>query len=461
MGELDGAHPPPDLWQRAMAVSTRESLPPRVPRRILSLAGVVAVCLAGLLIVATRNDDHSADTLPVMMPGAIGRSAPPRSWTVGALPASHGRVPPYMTYSLLDVAVSTPDDAWIVGNRPRRITGVAPLAWHWDGTAWRDVPVPRSSPRASLFAVTSISPIDAWAVGTTDDSAPGQSGNPLALHWDGARWKTVPDAAPAGGALLGVDHTGPNDVWAVGLMGGVRTTPLVQRWDGTHWKRVQLPRLPAGVVALQSLDAVSPNDVWITSGPWAEVSVVLHWDGRTLKRMPDPFGPNNPAQSITATSPNDVWAVGSARNSCLNAHAIPLAAHWNGRRWTYHEPQRFGTDTLLEQVVALAPDDVWALGRSFTKHVHPNRCREPKAGFGVTEGTTRMEFHHWDGKRWSAKPADARLGLASGSLSLAVSADGVGWIVGSDTYNTLVARLIDGTFTSVPHPRDRTPRFRG
>ena len=81
-----------------------------------------------------------------------------------------------------------------------------PLVEHFDGTAWRVVPVPHVT-GGELFDIAVVSPSDIWAVGGTASAA-------LTMHFDGKQWKRV--AAPVA-ALFGVAALSTNDVWAVGI----------------------------------------------------------------------------------------------------------------------------------------------------------------------------------------------------------------------------------------------------
>src|SRR5689334_725918 len=62
----------------------------------------------------------------------------------------------------------------------------------------------------SLASVSAGSATDAWAVGQM------RSRKPLALHWNGARWAQVPTPAPGafGSFLSGVADVSPADAWA-------------------------------------------------------------------------------------------------------------------------------------------------------------------------------------------------------------------------------------------------------
>ncbi len=63
-----------------------------------------------------------------------------------------------------------------------------PLILHWNGTAWRRIRTPVPANGGQLIAVYTVSGRNAWAVGCTKNFGNPQA-KPLALHWNGARWK--------------------------------------------------------------------------------------------------------------------------------------------------------------------------------------------------------------------------------------------------------------------------------
>jgi hypothetical protein len=154
-----------------------------------------------------------------------------------------------------------------------------------------------------------------WAAGARDAWAVGDG--LTILHWDGARWSSVPapplaailDAAarqdttardpipdlplpappgdrapraPAAPALLAIWGSSPRDVWAVGRHG------LVLRWDGERWSLVE-NRVPDSLGAIWGASA---RDVWAAGGGYrdprgtVEGSVLLHWDGARFALQP-------------------------------------------------------------------------------------------------------------------------------------------------------------------------------
>jgi len=95
-------------------------------------------------------------------------------------------------FNELDGAVATaPTNAWAVGfTRDSAALAFAPLAEHWDGSAWRIVATaPVTADDNRLHAVAMISASDGWAVGESNvftSTAAVTSG--LIEHWNGNAW---------------------------------------------------------------------------------------------------------------------------------------------------------------------------------------------------------------------------------------------------------------------------------
>jgi hypothetical protein len=129
--------------------------------------------------------------------------------------------------------------------------------------------------------------------------------------------------------------------------------------------------------------------------------------------------------AVDAAAADDAWAVGHSLNTPGEGEDFGgLAAradHWDGARWAATAvPAIDGAiDTALEDVAAVASDDVWAVGRA--------------QFLGVDEFSTvsRPLIVHWDGREWSAVPAPGvgpeRVGSLAGIVVLA--ADDI-WAVG-------------------------------
>ena len=110
-------------------------------------------------------------------------------------------------------------------------------------------------------------------------------------------------------------------------------------------------------------------------------------------------------QNVAVVSPNDIWQVWYA-----------ATGHWNGSAWSAVSPA--GNFVALSGVVAVATDDVWAVG------IAPD-------GAGGNNAVTE----HWDGSAWSIVPApngltDPNGKAASQLVSVAAASSNNVWAVG-------------------------------
>jgi len=117
------------------------------------------------------------------------------------------------------VAATSASDAWSVGSYSNPKFLARTLIEHWDGTRWCRVASPNVGTQAnSLHGVTTISPADAWAVGSYNAAAGGTY--TLIEHWNGTTWSRVKSPNPSVpylyNYLTGVAAKSPSSVWAVG-----------------------------------------------------------------------------------------------------------------------------------------------------------------------------------------------------------------------------------------------------
>lgn len=112
-------------------------------------------------------------------------------------------------------------DLWAVGGDGNSKA----FAWRFDGTQWRDVPLPGAlATTHSLFKVWGRSADDVWFVGSKG----------LCLHWTGAAFETV--TTPTNRTLFTIHGTSTRLV-AVGGFG----TGVVLEHDGAAWSDVSPP----------------------------------------------------------------------------------------------------------------------------------------------------------------------------------------------------------------------------
>ncbi|MFH9617260.1 hypothetical protein ACH4MM_26660 [Streptomyces pratensis] len=161
--------------------------------------------------------------------------------------------------SLLDVDTGS-DGTWAVGFAQIEVSRTwneekggwitesrhAGIARHFDGTAWRDMPLPElPGDYWYLNAVRAVSAEDVWAAGYD-----GESGGPLLMHYDGTSWSkaTAPGVTDRPGHAHGLSVTPGGGVWLVGedwSPADGTTRALVARHDGRKWRRAAVPDVNA------------------------------------------------------------------------------------------------------------------------------------------------------------------------------------------------------------------------
>jgi hypothetical protein len=328
---------------------------PSTPARATARS-VVSTVVAGSVLAA----------LAVAAPAASARE--PGTWRAVDVPVDD--------MSLLhDVAAVAGDDAWAVGLR--RTSTQTPLAVHWDGVDWRAVTTdPAAKGQASFVGVDATAPDDVWAVGSSLVSSRAVTRVVThAQHWDGRRWSVVPtpDVGRFGGngSLADVDARTRTDAWAVGFSlgpgGGESQQAMIARWNGRRWTLVPAADAGGALTELRGVSAVGSSLAWAVGSALTEEGsqpLVQRWDGRAWSRVALPDLPGGTLNDVVATASDDVWAVGGLAGR-------PLALHFDGTAWTTLTPDVRSPVAWLRAVdvdddgtvhavgQALGPDDLW------------------------------------------------------------------------------------------------------
>jgi len=329
------------------------------------------------------------------------------------------------------VAEPVPGDLWVAVTRKRG----GRLA-HWDGAHWRLYPAIGFTGTSEVSNVLlAFSPDDVWAVGEASLD-PGVSPSPenlrkpwlkghlTALHWDGRRWRSV--AMPSLGRGAGEAYlrllrgSSPDSIWALGsytqyrrkLVEGKRKWVAVDEggevllhWDGRRWSRQPLP---TGQLATNRRDTFAVDDMavapdgalWCAGRRWFGpdnkgdlfVSVVLRMEAGRWRIMASSQSVSPPGDwrdvmvsSISLTSGDDVWVSGRTEPNGDGS----VLWHWDGSSWsvTSLDTAQLPGQSAASRVLALAPDDVWALCNGSTT---------------VKDGLERLQpsFLHYDGSAW-------------------------------------------------------------
>jgi hypothetical protein len=330
-------------------------------------------------------------------------SAAGSPWTVVASP-NPGAATTHV--ELRGVATVSPTEAWAVGSADLRS-----VIEHFNGTAWTITPNPHTGASDRLDAVAVTSATDAWAVGSSGDDNGGSRG--LIEHWNGTAWSIVPSPVlTANDILNGIAARSATDAWAVGATDFNGTT-LVEHWNGTSWTAVPAPSPGTLGNTLAGVTIIGANDAWAV-GTATDLPdqaprprpLALYWNGTawTEVAMPQPADfPNSVMAGVTGVASNDVWAVG-------NGVVSQLIEHWNGTAWTI-VPSPSTSGVLLNGVTAVGHNDVWAVGN------------------GNFFGSGKSFSERWNGTTWNTVPTPT--GSQGGELDAVASLpSGLVWAVG-------------------------------
>jgi hypothetical protein len=256
------------------------------------------------------------------------------------------------------------------------------LAW---AASWQIQASPNpSSTENYLNAVTSTSSMNAWAVGTFDNS--GGTRRTLIEHFDGANWTRTasPNVGSVDSELNGVRAVASGDVWAVGFWAdtGGSDHPLIEHFDGANWTVQTSPHKKGA--ELLAVGASSSANAWAVgylesgAGPFAE-----HWDGANWSIVNPPSIHSGRAMGATTTSTSNAWAVGGYVDS--NGNFKTLIEHYDGTGWTrMSSPNQSSTYNVLNAVSANSPSDIWAVG----EYQHASDLK------------LRITILHYDGSSW-------------------------------------------------------------
>ena len=187
----------------------------------------------------------------------------------------------------------------------------------------------------------------------------------MALRWNGSRWQSWPLPPHLTGFISDASAPSANDIWAVSYAGG-----YVLHWNGHHWAVVRHWRERG---ALTGVTALSASDVWVfgTTAAGLHGMGTWHFNGRTWTRV---NGLAGEIYRASAVSRHDIWAVAATRKG-------GFLEHYNGRTW---RQVRVGQgQARLDDVLAVARDDVWAVGNMAGRH-----------------GEGQLVVAHFDGRHW-------------------------------------------------------------
>jgi hypothetical protein len=319
------------------------------------------------------------------------------------------------------------------------LTALALLTWAATSQAqslcgsWNPVSMPAASGNG-LASVSASSAADVWAVWKA------------VYHWDGADWNLVP--APGIGnpdplgyadtAFSAVAAVAPGNAWIVGntsFLGTPQT--LVEHWNGSQWSVVPSPVVTGGS-GFDAVTALNANDAWAVgyrAGGLPEfqattVTLTAHWNGSGWTAVPSPNISNRTHRltDVVAIASNDVWAVGYYRN--MSELYKTLILHWTGSSWSIIPSPNFPGENHLFGVSGTSANDVWAVGSAWDG------------------AASRQIFLHWNGSAWSqvTGPGGPTACVGCSGDVLAMGPDDV-WAVGGT-----IGHWNGTEWTVVPNP---------
>jgi hypothetical protein len=204
----------------------------------------------------------------------------------------------------------------------------------------------------------------------------------------------APSPGPVGGSLQSVGAGSASFLLAVGSYQptlGTGPHTLSERWDGSRWSIVPTEHVPSSSEEqLESVSVIDPSHAWAVGTRWFQPTdgskqtqgapLVERWDGARWTVVSAPMFDGGELRGVLALADDDVWAVGLLDQA---TNDMALAMHWDGRRWkTFRTP-----GAAWEAVGGASGEDVWAVG-----------SREGSSGSAASA--------HWDGSRWTLVRGD-------------------------------------------------------
>ena len=222
--------------------------------------------------------------------------------------------PGLAAHTIYGLWAASVDDVWAVGS----VAGRSGFVWHYDGVAWRDVPVPLEVPAVDDFG-DAVGFFKVW--GGADGRPWVVGGRGVALRWDGAA--LVPTTTPTTDTLFTVHEAGELVV-AVG--GGTGGAIVERRGDGAF-----VDRTPAGAGLIQGVWITASGDGWASGARGA----LYHRSGD--RWQPARHGLALDLESLHATwidPDGGVWAVGGdvvtagLDNGAIIYRGVPTVARY-------------------------------------------------------------------------------------------------------------------------------------
>lgn len=313
----------------------------------------------------------------------------------------------------------------------------------WDGVQWVETPVPQPAASVddkdhSLRSVAALNADDAIAVGS-HGALDANVSVPQSMRWNGSEWEVlevpdeIADSGNGSGSYQDVSRTG-DGAWAIGHFTGeiAPEFPIgrffATRLDGGQWQAF-VPPLYDGIQNQElsryfssAVAGASDDDVWfggrvqqIGEGP--DGPLLLHWDGSEWQWSDIwPLFESSIADivDILALASDDVWAVGQETLvEGLTTRDVAVLLHWDGAQWSrVAAPDEPDHNVNLRTVTARSASEIFAAGV-----------------IAANDGPPEAYLLRYDGADWSRVP-DVELAEGSQFFASAISSVGALWLAG-------------------------------
>jgi hypothetical protein len=200
-----------------------------------------------------------------------------------------------------------------------------PVCGAWMPAA--EVGLPFGVQMDSVNAIAAVSNDDVWVVGRSSEFME-DNGKLLFLHWDGTEARIVPHGIPDAymNRISELAVVSADDIWGVG------DYPQMIHWDGIEWKIVN-----TGISGnLNSISAAAKDDIWAVGTNYntdGNKPLFIHWDGSAWAKSPEPsYLPSHSSlYDVVAIAPDEAWAVGEVESK-------DLILRWSGDKWYLIDP---------------------------------------------------------------------------------------------------------------------------
>jgi hypothetical protein len=245
-------------------------------------------------------------------------------------------------------------------------------------------------------------------------------------------WGPAPTVNPTHSffAFNGSVALSSTDIWVVGKYGTIDNNyAMAEHWNGSQWSFVHVPTPNQWNSSLSRISALASNDIWavgyysLDELSSAHVPLIEHWDGSSWTvdtYFSSHYGYPSFLTDVVALASNNVWAIGNYGMPDYDRGEKPTSAimHWDGTKWTIVQKVESVT---LGNMVALAPDNIWS-----------------------TSLNEKEGYYHWNGTQWSFIPGKIQ------ATALSVLPSGDIWTLGTLTNQSIVEHWNGSTWALMP-----------